>query len=85
MSICTDCLITQTEDSGSIPISQTYAWPIKLEAGETSFTFKVRAKNDVHVALSPINADNSQMYEIGKIETKFHRFPQFVALNSLNL
>ena len=59
----TDCIVTQTPDE----YKYQYVWP-EIPDGVTSFTFKVKANNDVHVALSSTNADEDQMYEIGKIE-----------------
>ena len=42
-----------------------YVWP-PIPPGIYSFTFSVLAANDAHVALSPTNADATEMYEIGK-------------------
>ncbi len=46
-----------------------YVWP-KIPTGVTSFTFKVRARNDAHVCLSSTNGDVAHMYEIGKIRVR---------------
>ena len=63
-NIRSGCIVTQTPDE----YQYQYVWP-KIQTGVTSFTFKVRASNDAHVALSSTNADTEQMYEIGKTKT----------------
>ncbi|XP_072017442.1 uncharacterized protein [Amphiura filiformis] len=56
---CRDCQTTVTPDE----YRYQYVWP-GIPVGATSFTFRVRASNDVHIALSPINGDAQSMYEI---------------------
>ena len=43
-----------------------YKWLFQRLSKSFSVKFKVRAKNDVHIGLSPENNDKDKMYEIGK-------------------
>ncbi|XP_072027799.1 uncharacterized protein [Amphiura filiformis] len=46
------------------PNDYKYQYLGPVPEGATSFTFSVRANNDVHIALSPIEGDAETMYEI---------------------